>query len=129
MKPLLSIILILLLNACNNTNYTFNSNLNRDAIEDYFKPSEVTVYEGEDQPSEPFEQKGLVRGEACQTQKNGVPITLADARTLARRAAADRNANGLIIKNCVLIDELTPGCFSSAFCVGQAIKTTSRKNN
>lgn len=129
MKLIISIVLILLVNACSNNNYTFNSNLNRDAIEDYFKPSEVTVYEGDKQPSEQFELKGLVKGEACQTQQNGVPVTLADARTLARRAAADKNANGLIIKNCVLIDEPTPRCFSSALCIGQAIKTSSKKND
>ncbi|WP_298768984.1 Rcs stress response system protein RcsF [uncultured Shewanella sp.] len=129
MKHLLSLLMILLLNACNNNNYTFNSNLNREAIEDYFKPSEVTVYEGDKEPLGQFELKGLVKGEACQTQQNGVPVTLADARTLARRAAADKNANGLIIKNCVLINEPTPGCFSSAVCIGQAIKTSTNTDN
>ncbi|WP_299493861.1 Rcs stress response system protein RcsF [uncultured Shewanella sp.] len=122
MRLILLIVLTALLSAC-NSNYTFNSNLNRDAIEDYFKPSEVTVYEGDTQPLGQYELKGLVQGEACQVEKNGVPVTLADARTLARRAAADKNANGLIIKNCVLVAEPTPGCFSSALCIGQAIKT------
>lgn len=122
MKTITSITLILLLSAC-NSNYTFNSNLNSDAIEDYFKPSEVTVYEGDVQPLGQFELKGLVQGEACQAKENGVPVTIADARTQARRAAADKNANGIIIKSCTLITEPAPGCFSSALCIGQAIKT------
>ncbi|MCL1123879.1 Rcs stress response system protein RcsF [Shewanella surugensis] len=124
MRIITSIALILLLSAC-NSNYTFNSNLNSDAIEDYFKPSEVTVYEANKQPLGKYEIKGLVEGQACQTTENGVPVTIADARTEARRAAADKNANGLMVKNCVLITEPTPGCFSSALCIGQAIKTST----
>ncbi|MCL1057616.1 hypothetical protein L2729_06330 [Shewanella gelidimarina] len=124
MKYLLPASLILLLSACAGE-YAFNSNLDSDAINDYFKASDVTVYEGSVQPKGPYEIKGLVEGETCQMGKNDAPASIAEARTLARRAAADKHANGLIIKNCLLIEASTPNCVTSALCVGQAITTTS----
>jgi RcsF protein len=124
MKYLLPASLILLLSACAGE-YAFNTNLDSDAINDYFKVSDVTVYEGSVQPKGPYEIKGLVEGETCQIGENDAPASIVEARTLARRAAADKKANGLVIKNCLLIEEATQNCVTSALCVGQAITTAS----
>ncbi|QQX78992.1 hypothetical protein JK628_15665 [Shewanella sp. KX20019] len=124
MKYLLPASLVLLLSACAGE-YAFNSNLDSDAINDYFKVSDVTLYEGSVQPRGPYEIKGLVEGETCQIGDNDAPASIVEARTLARRAAADKQANGLVIKNCLLIEEATPNCVTRALCVGQAIATTS----
>ncbi|MGS0681146.1 Rcs stress response system protein RcsF [Shewanella sp. 125m-7] len=124
MKYLLPSAFILLLSGCAGE-YTFNSNLDSDAINDYFKASDVTVYEGTLQPVGPFEIKGLVEGETCQVSENDAPASIVEARTLARRAAADKQANGLVIKNCLLIEEANLNCVSRAICVGQAIATKS----
>ncbi len=124
MKYLLPSAFLLMLSGCAG-DYAFNSNLDSDAINDYFKASDVTVYEGTLQPVGPFEIKGLVEGETCQISQNDAPASIVEARTIARRAAADKQANGLVIKNCLLIEEASPNCVSRALCVGQAIVTTN----
>ncbi len=121
MKKMLIPALVILLSGCAGE-YKFNSNLSGEAINDYFKASDVIVYENS-LPSGNFERKGLVEGESCQIAKNDPPASIVEARTIARRAAADKGANGLIIKTCFLASEQTPLCVSSAICVGQAIKT------
>lgn len=122
MKNILPSALVLLLSAC-ASDYSFNSNLNSKAINDYFKASDVTLYEGNALPKGQYELKGLVQGESCQPDIHAVPASLAEARTEARRAAADKGANGIIIKQCVMLEETAQGCISRALCVGQAIKT------
>ncbi|BFL84838.1 Rcs stress response system protein RcsF [Shewanella baltica] len=124
MKIILSSALVLLLSAC-ASDYSFNSNLDGEAINDYFKASDVTLYEGDTLPKDHYELKGLVQGESCQADVNSVPASLADARTEARRNAADKGANGIIIKQCVMLDEAAQGCISRALCVGQAVKTAT----
>ncbi|MGI2113311.1 Rcs stress response system protein RcsF [Shewanella frigidimarina] len=116
----------LLLSAC-ASDYTFKSNLDSKAINDYFKVGDVTLYEGSDQPKGTFETLGLVEGEACQETKQDAPPQMAVARTNARRAAADMGANGFVVKSCFMITEADNSCFSRALCVGQAIKTPTEK--
>ncbi|WOT04218.1 Rcs stress response system protein RcsF [Shewanella youngdeokensis] len=125
MKYLLPGSLIILLSACAG-DFTFKSNLDSDAINDYFKASDVTVYEGNVQPTGSYEIKGLVEGESCQIATSDVPASIAEARTLARRAAADKQANGIVVKSCLIIDEPTTNCISRAICVGQAIVSTNQ---
>ncbi|NRB24011.1 Rcs stress response system protein RcsF [Shewanella sp.] len=122
MKTLLISALVLLLSACAGE-YKFNSNLNGEAIDDYFKASDITVYDNTTAPNLPYEIIGLVEGETCQEQANDAPAAISEARTLARRAAADKGANGLVIKNCLVFEEQDQGCISRAICIGQAIKT------
>lgn len=126
MKIILSSVLVLLLSAC-ASDYSFNSNLDGEAINDYFKASDVVLYEGDTLPKGHYELKGLVQGESCQADLNGAPASLADARTEARRNAADKGANGIVIKQCVIFEEAAQGCISRALCVGQAIKTATIK--
>ncbi len=116
-----SVLLIsaLLLGGCAGE-YTFNSNLDGQAIDDYFKAGEVQLFQ-ETQPKGPYELKGMVEGESCQERAQDVPASVSEARTMARRAAADKGANGLIIKRCALIEEPSKACVSQALCVGQAI--------
>ncbi|WP_076408224.1 Rcs stress response system protein RcsF [Shewanella sp. UCD-KL12] len=122
MNKLLIPALVILLSACAGE-YKFNSNLSGEAIDDYFKVSDVTVYDKSLSPKPPYEIIGLVEGETCQEQANDAPAAISEARTLARRAAADKGANGLIIKKCLVFEEQGQGCFSRAVCVGQAIKS------
>ncbi|GGZ12219.1 Rcs stress response system protein RcsF [Shewanella fodinae] len=120
MKQLVIFPLAAMLCAC-GSDYTFNSNLDRKAFKEYFKPSEVQLFD-HSQPTVAYDTLGLVEGSACQMEENGVPASLADARTDARRKAADIKANGLIIKSCTELKEPGKGCYSSAICVGQAIR-------
>ena len=123
MKTIIIPALVLLVSGCAGE-YKFNSNLSGEAINDYFKVSDVTVYENS-LPSGNFERKGLVEGESCQLAEKDAPASIVEARTLARRSAADKGANGLIIKTCFLTVEKTSQCVSSAICIGQAISTVA----
>ncbi|WP_394147471.1 Rcs stress response system protein RcsF [Shewanella atlantica] len=122
MKTLFIAPLVLLLSACAG-DYTFNSNLDGEAIDEYFKASDVVVFEGNSHPTAPYEIIGLVEGETCQEGANDAPASIREARTLARRAAADKGANAILIKKCMVFEEQGQGCFSRAVCIGQAIKT------
>ncbi|WP_220755588.1 MULTISPECIES: Rcs stress response system protein RcsF [Shewanella] len=111
-----------LLSACSG-NYSFNSNLDGEAIDEYFKPSGVVLYKDGERPKGAFEIVGLVEGESCQETEDGVPANIADARTEARKKAVELGANGLIVKKCLLTEQKNNTCYTQAFCVGQAIKT------
>ncbi len=119
---LLTFLPVVLLSAC-SSNYTFNSNLDGEAIDEYFKPAGVVLYKDGERPQGAFEIIGLVEGESCQETEHGVPANIADARTEARKKAVELGANGLIVKKCLLTEQKTNTCFTQAFCVGQAIKT------
>ena len=132
MKQPITLALILgasiLLAAC-SSQYAFNSNLDSEAINEYFKASDVKVYQGSEQPNGPYRVIGLVEGESCQALANDVPASHGEARTQARRKAADLKANGIIIKKCALLPtdkakgKSDQGCYSKVICIAQAIKT------
>ncbi|KFZ36077.1 hypothetical protein HR45_18540 [Shewanella mangrovi] len=120
MKYLIPVVSVLLLSAC-SSDYVFKSNLDADAINDYFKPSQVKLFD-KSMPSGPYVALGMIEGSDCQIDQNAAPASLANARTDARRKAADMKANGLIIKKCAEVPEPAQGCFTRTLCVGQAIK-------
>lgn len=123
-RPVLSLAIssALLLSGCAGE-YSFNSNLDGEAIDEYFKPVNVVLFKDNERPKGAFKIIGLVEGESCQETPNGVPANIADARTLARKKAAELGANGLIVKKCMINEQKMEGCYSQAFCVGQAVKT------
>lgn len=121
LKALTLSFLSLLLTACAG-DYAFKSNLDPKAIDEYFKVGEVTVYEGNNQPKGSYAIIGLAEGEVCQELANDAPASIQDARTEARKKAADMGANGIIIKQCLIIDEQDKACISRSLCIGQAIK-------
>lgn len=129
-KLALSLGVSVLLTAC-STNYAFNSNLDSTAIKEYFKASDVQVYQDGVSPNAAYKIIGLVEGESCQALANDAPASQGEARTQARKKAADLQANGIIIKKCALIPsdnsavKSAQGCYSKVICVGQAIKTAS----
>ncbi|WP_394128765.1 Rcs stress response system protein RcsF [Shewanella maritima] len=114
--------LSLLLSACAGE-YSFNSNLNGEAINEYFKPGEVTLYDQNNQPAKGYTILGLVEGSDCQVEANDVPASAAQARTEARKKAAEMGANGIIIQQCLQNDKPDDTCVSQSFCIGKAIKT------
>ncbi|MDO6620788.1 Rcs stress response system protein RcsF [Pseudomonadota bacterium] len=116
----------ILLSGC-ASEYTFNSNLDAKAIDDYFKPGNVVLYKENQRPKGSFEVLGLVEGESCQQTADGVPASIADARTDARKQAVELGANGLMIKKCLLTEQQVDSCYSQAICVGQAIKTATEQ--
>ncbi|MCE9678187.1 hypothetical protein LZP69_03115 [Shewanella sp. AS1] len=122
------ILLALLLGGC-ASEYRFTSNLDSEAINEYFKVGDVELYQGDHQPNTSYELKGLVEGQSCQERDNDMPASISDARTKARKAAAELGANGLIVKRCVLFEESSNACITQALCLGQAILTTEPPKN
>ncbi|MGZ9897850.1 Rcs stress response system protein RcsF [Shewanella gaetbuli] len=114
--------LSLVLTACAG-DYAFNTNLDSEKINDYFKVGEVTVYEGSNLPKGKFDMLSLVEGESCQEQANDAPSSISDARTQARKKAAELGATGIIIQHCIDINEPDSVCVSRSICSGQAIKS------
>ncbi|MCL1079639.1 hypothetical protein D5R81_02205 [Parashewanella spongiae] len=117
------IILFIFTVACSGcSNYTFNSNIDAQAYKDYFKASDVAVYEAQNHPKKPFKNLKMVNGDSCQISQNDKPASIAEARTKARRTAADLGADGIIIKHCSFINIVDSSCITQAICTAQAIK-------
>ena len=87
----------LLLSGCSN--YTFNSNVDKEIFDQYFKPSQVTVYDKAQLEKMNYIHLTTVEGSVCQQASNEPKPTLADARTQARLAAADAGANGIGLRH------------------------------
>ncbi|MBT1444789.1 hypothetical protein KJI95_09670 [Shewanella sp. JM162201] len=126
-KAFVAALAALLIPAC-SSDYGFSSNLDPQAFNDYFKAGDVVLFEEGQGPEGRYKILGLIEGEACQATPGDVPVTVADARTDARRKAADKGANGLVIKSCTIIEESGSGCHSRALCVGQALQLANDDN-
>ncbi|GGI74345.1 Rcs stress response system protein RcsF [Shewanella gelidii] len=109
-----------LLSACAN-NYTFHSNLNSQAVETYFKPGTVVVFDESNLPKQTYQTLALVEGESCQAKANDQPASAQEARTQARLNAANIQANGLIVRRCTTFEQADNQCISRVSCVGHAI--------
>ena len=120
MKKPLILTGVLLLAGCSGS-YSFHSNLNEENFKEYFKAGDVKVFHTNALPTQAYEPLGLVTGEACQLSSSDKIATEADARTAARKKAADLGANGLIIRSCATLNE-SNACLSHVLCSGQAIK-------
>lgn len=108
--------------------YTFNSNLNKNEINEYFKVSTVQLIEKSHIPPRPFNPLGIVDGESCQIGLNDAPASAAMARTQLRKHAANKGANGVMLDNCINFDEPDSGCITRVYCVGQAISMESAQS-
>lgn len=102
------------------SNYSFHSNVDKENFEQYFKPSQVKVYEKEQLTELNYIHLTTVEGSVCKQQENEAKPTFADARTQARLAAADAGANGIIFTSCIETQDEV--CLAAALCYGQAIK-------
>ncbi|WP_165905080.1 Rcs stress response system protein RcsF [Parashewanella curva] len=103
-------------------NYAFNSNISKDSIKEYFKAADVTLYDKAHPAPKSYQTIKIVNGEDCQQSSNNKIATEADARTDARRNAADIGANGFIVEHCVNLATPTPECLTQVVCTGKAIK-------
>lgn len=121
MKVILLSISLLLLSAC-SSQYSFNSNINRDAITDYYKAANVTLYQQDQTPSAPFSNIAILEAQSCQINHNDPAASDIAARTKLREQAANKGANAIIVKRCMEINDPSSGCISQVICMGQAIK-------
>ena len=101
--------------------YSFNSNLSGQAINEYFKAGDVLLIEKNTAPPHPFDALAMVDGEACQAYDNEPIASLAEARTNMRLAAANIGGNGVILNRCVEFNDPEGGCLTRTLCIGRAI--------
>ncbi|ART79785.1 Rcs stress response system protein RcsF [Oceanisphaera avium] len=113
-------LLTLALSGCAN-HWGFNSNVSPEGIKDYYKGDQVTLYSKAQLEGLNYVTLGSVEGEACQIKTDEAPPKEADARASIRRRAADMEANGLILDQCLRFNDM-PGCLEQVLCSGQALK-------
>ncbi|TKB49765.1 hypothetical protein FCL40_06295 [Ferrimonas sediminicola] len=110
-------ITLLLLSGC-GAHFEFNSNLDSQAAQNYFKAGSVTLYQGEAPP--PGRGLGWLEATSCQQRSTDPIATEADARTQLRYNTAELGGNALWINRCVSL----PGssqCLTAITCYGQAL--------
>lgn len=112
---------VLFLTGCSN--YSFSSNVDKENFDDYFKPSQVTVYSKSDITDLDYQLLGAVEGSSCQQRSNQLPADIKEARTKARINAANMKANGIVIQSCINF-EADDTCLSNIICYGRAINVT-----
>nr|WP_285817648.1 Rcs stress response system protein RcsF [Echinimonas agarilytica] len=107
-------------------NYDVSTNLDKENFTEYFKPSQVQVFESDQIPSG-YKNIGSIEGMSCQQAENDVPAATADARTQARIAAANLKANGIVIDVCETeYNTESPQCLTLVTCYARALAVPSQ---
>lgn len=110
------------------SNYQFNSNLDKDNIDTYFKPSQVVVYDKDDLSDLDYNVIGAVEGSSCQEAAIDIPANQKDARTKARINAADMGANGIVFQSCLNFKQ-DETCVTNVICYGRALEIAEPAND
>jgi len=115
----------LFLSACSR--YHLSTNLDKENFDEYFKPSQVSVYSKSALKTLDYEILGAVEGSSCQEESNQLPADIKVARTNARINAANMHANGIVINSCLSF-EADATCLSNVICYGQALDVSIDKD-
>ncbi|WP_448569924.1 Rcs stress response system protein RcsF [Thalassotalea ganghwensis] len=117
-----SVFVMTALSGC-TSNIAIDSNLDPSNIEAYFSFQQVNVIESLEQISSPYKILGVIEGEACQQKAHHQLPSTSEARTDARRKAANIGANAIYFSSCTLIEhnEANKHCVATQVCYGQAM--------
>jgi len=110
------------------SNYSFNTNLDANPIEQYFAVSDVVIYEEADLAQLNTQYITAIEGESCQQSSNQAPANDRDARTHARQQATKHNANAIVFSPCISLDNPEAGCITARICSGKVFKVTPISN-
>ena len=113
------------MSACSN--FEFSSNLDKENFTEYFKPSQVTIYEKSQLTGLDYTFIGTVEGSSCQEEANDRPADIKQARTNARIQAANLNANGIVFQSCLTFPA-DSSCISNIICYARALDVTLPEN-
>ncbi|TRX56337.1 Rcs stress response system protein RcsF [Thalassomonas sp. M1454] len=116
--------ILCLITAC-SSNVEVETNLDAENFENYFATGSVTVYQDENEFNGPSNFVGIVEGESCKAKENSVPANAADARTQARKKAAQLNANAVVFTSCTLIEDQQ--CLEMMVCYGKAYQVVDKQ--
>lgn len=109
---------LLFTTACSNFNYS--TNLDKDNFDEYFKPSQVIIYQKSELNDLDYRVISAVDGSSCQQKENEISANERDARTKARFNAADMGANGITFQTCLTIKP-DNACITNIICYGRAL--------
>ncbi|WP_022942515.1 Rcs stress response system protein RcsF [Psychromonas hadalis] len=124
MLRFIALISVGLLSGCSH--YSFTSNLDKENFDEYFKPSQVTVYSKSDLQDLDYQLISAVEGSSCQQAKKDLPADIKEARTNARINAANMNANGIVFQSCINF-ATDKTCISNIICYARAIDVTENE--
>ncbi len=126
MNRLITLVFIGLLSGCSN--YQFNSNVDKENFDTYFKPSQVTIYDKKELLDLEYTVLGAVEGSSCQEAAIDLPASEKEARTKARINAADMDANGVVFQSCINFKQ-DETCVSNVICYGRALNIETPAND
>ena len=126
MNRLIVIVFTVLVSGCSN--YQFHSNIDKENVETYFKPSQVTVYDKKELLDLEYTVLGAVEGSSCQEAAIDLPASEKEARTKARIYAEDMNANGIVFQSCLNFEQ-DETCVSNVICYGRALNVETPAND
>lgn len=109
--------IFLSLSGCSNPTQV-ETNLDKENFSEYFKAGAVDVYSAESEFKTEYKFIGLVEGDSCKERQNDQPANEVDARTMARKRAADKGANAVIFTSCTIIEDQQ--CIEAMVCYGKA---------
>lgn len=120
MKKIIHLPISLLLISCAQT-YEIHTNLDKENFEDYFKPSQVKIVPLAELPKG-FKSIAAISGASCQKTSNDRPASKAEATAQARIAAAELNANGVVVDVCETQQQTEiPECHVLLTCYARAL--------
>ncbi len=124
-----SLILTSLLLVSCSSHYEVNTNLDPQNFENYFKPSQVQLVNPNELPAD-YKTINAVEGQSCQAKENDKPASDMDAINQARIAAADLEANGLVVDVCESqLNTEYPECLELITCYARAISLPDSDKN
>lgn len=138
LKILLSF-LLMFISSCSSSFVT--TNLDKENFSTYFSAANVKVFKSAKEIKSSFELMGIVEGQDCQLKPHHAVPDKINARTQARRKAANLKANGIVFTSCVLLSQSqleqlnnnnpAQQCHAMVICYGKAyaIDVLSKKHD
>lgn len=102
------------------SNFSFETNLFPNDMEDYFETANISVYKNSELVDLDYYDLGTVEGISCQAKSDDPRSSIQEARTLVREEAHKKGANGIVYSTCVELEN-TPGCVTSVSCYARAV--------
>jgi len=125
----IGLVITFILAACVNR-YSVSTNLDAENFAKYFSPSQVTIYQSEQDILTDHRYLGSVEGEDCQAKAHHQAPDEITARTQARKKAYQLGANAIVFTGCALIEknEANKQCLATRVCYGKAYQVKLTKS-
>lgn len=129
LPQILTVLLMILLTSSCSNRYV-STNLDQENFRRYFSPSNVKVYQTENDIPGNYQFIDIVEGQDCQVKPHHAEPDEINARTHARQQAFELKANGIVFSKCVLLSQAqlknlqnsndAKQCHAIVICYGKA---------